>query len=91
MPAGITGVSVQRVMLRAARRWEPTEDQARRDGVAFSYLRADLNIEEVWAPYATLYNEILIAAWPTPRRDGAMGPHRQVGSARRCRSALQLS
>jgi len=78
-------------MLRAARRWELTEDQARRDGVAFSYLRADLNIEEVWAPYATLYNEILIAAWPTPRRDGAMGPHRQVGSALRCRSALQLS
>ncbi len=36
-------------MLRAARRWEPTEGQARRDGVAFSYLRADLNIEEVWA------------------------------------------
>ncbi|KAB7628765.1 hypothetical protein [Stenotrophomonas rhizophila] len=37
------------MMLRAARRWEPTEGQARRDGVAFSYLRADLNIEEVWA------------------------------------------
>lgn len=46
---GLPAYRCSGVMLRAARRWEPTEGQARRDGVAFSYLRADLNIEEVWA------------------------------------------